>query len=281
MTVNSLNRQLSNGNPLMYSSRPNSSSRLTAKYGVTWKRFYILAIFSLINYCNVAWHHSNTVTRNEIQNMHNLNNSQMYALKVLYNVLFVPGSILAIILHNNFSLRVWINTAAFVNAIGAWLIILTMFHYSFIYIGEALWSIVNFTIIYAAPLLAVKWFEDSKRVIVIVFIVSVTFFIADHSYGINYVIFEGVEKKTNDKQTALLALFSVKAALSVIAWIIGFLAFKSSPKKPPSEASAVYRDDDILGTIRLLYANRQFMLYIVLHILFNSYNELIPNSRDL
>ena len=76
---------------------------------------------------------------------------------------------------------------------------------------------MNFTIIYAAPLLAVKWFEDSKRVIVIVFIVSVTFFIADHSYGINYVIFEGVEKKTNDKQTALLALFSVKAALSVIA----------------------------------------------------------------
>ena len=124
-------------------------------------------------------------------------------------------------------------------------------------------------IIFGAPLLATKWFEDSKRVIVIAFIYIVTFLASDHSFGFNALIIDTIEKnQSKNAKKAIIVLFSIKASLSLLICIITFLTFRSKPKLPPSEAATVYRDDDILGTIRLLCTNKQFMLLAFTHIFY-------------
>ena len=138
-------------------------------------------------------------------------------------------------------------------------------------------------IIFGAPLLATKWFEDSKRDIVISFTYTVTFLAADHSFGFNTLILDNIEEgQGKNRRKALLVLFSIKAALSLFTLIVTYFTFRSKPKLPPSEAATVYRDDDILGTIRQLYSNKQFRLLAFTHILYIiAFNIMRRNLNEM
>ena len=72
-----------------------------------------------------------------------------------------------------------------------------------------------------------------------------------------------------EDQKVILISFSIKAGLSLFICILACVLFRSKPKLPPSEAATVDRDDDILGTIRLLYANKQFMLLSFTHLFYH------------
>ena len=134
-------------------------------------------------------------------------------------------------------------------------------------------------IMFGAPLLATKWFEDSKRVIVICFTYMIAFLASDHSFGVNRWVLDNVGD--NDEK-ALFVLFSIKASLSLLICIITFLTFRSKPSLPPSEAATVYRDNDILGTIRQLYANKQFMLLSLTHVFyFTAFNIMRKNVEEM
>ena len=77
---------------------------------------------------------------------------------------------------------------------------------------------------------------------------------------------------------ALISLFAIKAAFCMIVGGITYFTFKSKPRKPPSEAATAHRDDDILGTIRLLYTNRQFMLLTSTHIFYMTSFEIMRKN---
>ena len=206
---------------------------MTYHYGVTWKRYYILFVFLLMIYLNVFWHISISVVRETIKDKYKLNTVQEYALLILYDVLYFPGAIIAVILHNKFSLRTCIFIAALVQSIGTLIMILSFVHYTFFYFGRALWCIIYQTIVFATPLLVVKWFEDSKRVIMIVIWISATYLTTDHSYGLNYLIYEGIEDKSKNTETVILFFFMIKAGFCIVLSIIIFFTFPSRQKIPP------------------------------------------------
>ena len=78
---------------------------------------------------------------------------------------------------------------------------------------------------FGAPLLATKWFEDSKRVIVICFTYMIAFLASDHSFGVNRWVLDNVGD--NDEK-ALFVLFSIKASLSLLICIITLLTLDLS-----------------------------------------------------
>ena len=158
---------------------------MTFDYGVTWKRYYILWLFAVINFCNAFWRITSSRTRGEFADIYNLNTVQQYALKVLFTVIYLPGAIIAVLVHNRYSLRSGVVIGALVQSIGAFTMIFTFIHYSFVYLGDAIISIVHQMIVFGAPLLAVKWFEDSKRVIAISLAVTFAYLGTGESYGLN------------------------------------------------------------------------------------------------
>ena len=156
--------------------------------------------------------------------------------------------------------------------------IFTFIHYSFVYFGDAIISIVHQMIVFGAPVLAVEWFEDSKRVIAISFAVTIAYLGTGESYGLNTYIIESFRDMKYSQKLSLIALFIIKAIFCLIICSIAYFTFKTKPQKPPSEAATAHRDDDILGTIRLLYANRQFMLLTSTHILYMTSFEIMRKN---
>ena len=196
--------------------------------------------------------------------------------------MYVPGAIIAVLFHNKYSLRSGVVIGALLQSFGAFVMTLTFAHYSFVYLGDAIICIVHQTIVFSAPLLAVKWFEDSKRVLAISLAVTVAYIGTGESYGLNTFIIDSIQDMKYSPQTSLITLFAIKAAFSTIVSIIAYFTFRSKPRRPPSEAATVHRDDDILGTIRLLYTNKQFMLLTFTHILYmTSFEILRKNSRRI
>ena len=171
---------------LLFSSEQIKENNLKAAvtYSVTWKRYFMLVLLALINFCNLIWlwrGSSSSRIRNEIKEIHHPSDFQLYLLEVLFSVWYLPGSIIAVLLYTRFSLRICILIATFLQTIGSSIMILTVENLVFIYIGNVFWAIVYQIIVIGAPLFATNWFEDSKRAIVIAFIYIITFLTSDHS----------------------------------------------------------------------------------------------------
>ena len=201
----------------------------------------------------------------------------------MYDIWYLPGAIIAVLMYNKLSLKMTIWIATTISTTGSIITVLAAWKLSFIFIGDFMWSIVHEMIIFGSPLLATNWFEDSKRIIVISVSYIVTFIASDHSFGLNNLMLNNFEEQNNEnRKKALLLLFLIKAALWSFVCIIAYFTFKSKPAVPPSEAATVYRDDDILGTIRQLFANKQFMLLSLSHLFYyTSFNIMKKNLEEM
>ena len=114
-------------------------------------------------------------------------------------------------------------------------------------------------IILPCSLVATKWFEDSKRVLITAIFVSVGYSSFNEAFGITPFLLD-IQKDEHTDEMKLIAVFSIKAAFAILIAIFILLTFRSGPSVPPSRAADVYRDDDILGTYRQLFFSREFVL---------------------
>lgn len=78
-------------------------------------------------------------------------------------------------------------------------------------------------------------------------------------------IFEIQRQKEN-----ILYEFITQTSISVVIALIIIFTFKSAPKTPPSEMANVERDDDILGTYRLVLTNKDFIKVSIIYWLYAS-----------
>ena len=114
-------------------------------------------------------------------------------------------------------------------------------------------------IILPCSLVATKWFEDSKRVLITAIFVSVGYSAFNKAFGITDFLYD-IQRDEHTDEMKLIAVFSIKAAFAVVIAIFILLTFRSGPSVPPSRAADIYRDDDILGTYRQLFLSREFVL---------------------
>ena len=137
-------------------------------------------------------------------------------------------------------------------------------------------------IIFACPTLAANWFENSKRVLATSTAVSfmLTGFI--QNFGITQLVFKSDLNDGFHHKELICIAYSFKAAMCILIAILTVFTLRTRPKKPPSEVAITYRDDDILGTVRLLYTNREFMLLSLSHMFYYTmFVSLYLNARHL
>ena len=173
----------------------------------------------------------------------------------MYVITFVPGAILAGILYNNFSCKLVLSFAVCMQTLGAWLNIFSRVHLAFIYIGTTFSGLAYPLIIIACPLVAVKWFEDSKRVLVTTIFVSIGHWWFNKAFYAADIIAKFQNEEHSDA-SKLIITFSIKAAFSLIIMILTLATFESEPSNPPSKSADMSRDDDLLGTLKDLVMNK-------------------------
>ena len=191
---------------------------------------------------------------------YHFNSTSQEVNESMYFLMFLPGIVLSTIIHNRWSLRAGLLIAALMTTLGALIKLLASVHHWFLFIGQSLWGLANPSIVFASATVAVKWFEDSKRVLALSIIVSLSYTAFINGFGFTTLLIDVIDQISENNRIRILIIYSVKALFWAIVTIIFYCTFRSKPEHYPSESSCVYRDDDIVGTYRQLYLNSQFML---------------------
>ena len=236
-----------------------SLNSIEDNYEVSGWRYYILILYMLMIYWTAMLRTSDSNINLILDELYGMSPTSHTVLNKLPEILFLPGAILSTYLFNKFSLKTGLGIGMMILSLGAWMNILATMHYSCLFLGQSLCALANPTIILSWSLVAVKWFEDSKRVLATSIAVSITYSWFIKGFGIpNFVV--NIEEDEQSLQGQLALIFGVEASVTVFITILTFVSFKSEPLLPPSAAAEVNRDDDILGTYRALIWNREFML---------------------
>ena len=206
------------------------------------------------------WLTSNKYLDDMLKTMYNFSSTSRGVLRCMYYFMFLPGIVLSTILHNKFSLRASLLIVTLIITAGALFKLLTTVHHAFLFIGQGLWTLTHPSIIFASALVAVNWFEDSKRVLMLSIFVSFSFTAYINGFGFSTLVADYVDRAVTNIRLKLLVLYLVKAIFWIVVLLILYITFESEPKYPPSQSSWATRDDDVIGTYRQLCLNRQFML---------------------
>ena len=146
--------------------------------------------------------------------------------------------------------------------------ILGAIHYSYLFIGQSIGALVYPMITFASPTLAANWFENSKRVLATS--IAVSFILTGYvqTFGFTELLFSSELHTKDHFRHSICIIYTIKAAISILVALLTVFTLKSRPERPPSEVAITYRDNDILGTIRLLCTNKEFMLLSISHVLY-------------
>ena len=272
LDIKRMEKLVSGTSSLMFSSKiskQTSDEMKQRKYEVTCKRYYIILLYGLLLYGGSLGRAKYDQVNKALEKVYDLNSTSLVVYHAMYEILFLPGAILSTLLHNYFSLRWGIITSAIFLAIGSIIKVMVGVHYSFFFIGQIIWALSFSCLILASSLVAVKWFEDSKRVFMIAVTVSLSFTGFYQGPGIVSMI---IRIPNNEISTIkdVVIIFAVKAGIWVLFAAITTFSFRSKPIIPPSAAAIVYRDNDILGAIRQLILDKQFVLLLLTHILYST-----------
>ena len=257
---------------LIFSSRLSKRTIIEQKqedYGVTFKRYYIVLLYGLLLYGGSLGRSKYDQVNKALEKEYGLNYTSLVVYHSMYEILFLPGAILSTLLHNYFQLRWGITTAAIFLALGSSIKVMVGLHYWFFYIGQVIWAWSFSCLILASSLLAVKWFEDSKREFMIAVTVSLSFTGFYQGPGIVSMLINMPDDGTSTIIDVVI-IFAVKAGIWIFLAIITIITFRSKPAIPPSAAAIVERDNDILGAIRQLVLDKQFVLLFLTHVLYST-----------
>ena len=192
----------------------------------------------------------------------------------MQSILYLPGAIASTIIYNKYSLKTGIMFGVLFQTVGScFKLLLKADMVYFMFIGQAFWSIAYPFIIIPTTLVSLNWFEDSKRVLMISILVTWWFFGSVLGNGLSSIIVEKNSKDQEDNKETIFKIYTFLASASAAIFLLVVFTFRSRPRNPPSSAAVVYRDDDILGTYRALYKNRQFRFLCLSH---TFYFALIP-----
>lgn len=274
---------ISDGFMYTSSSNPSLLSKNQApRYRVYKRRYYMLFIYCLITLFNSMCRIHNNHYRIFIRDAYGASELSSKLSSVLYPIMFTPGVIVATIIYNKYSLRTGLIIAAALQAFG-W-IFKTLINFGFfnLFIGQVLCALANPFIVLVTATFATTWFEDSKRVMTIA--IGATFHtlgIVD-GYGILSLLINFEEQDLDHMRYQIVNIFIVYAAVGWLILVLVLFTFQSEPEIPPSSSSSEFRDDDILGTYRQLFLNRNFMLLTASHIFyFASVASILINLATL
>ena len=228
-------------------------------YMVTWKRYYILILYMLLIYWTTMLRTSDTDVNLILDGVYHMSYTHHYIIETIPAMMFIPGAVLSTFIYNRYSLKVGICIGAFTQALGSIINILTSVHYAYLFIGQSLCALAYPMIILCCSLVAVKWFEDSKRVLATSIAVSITYSWFIKGFGISNIVVN-LEEDEQSQKVQLAVVFGIEAFVTALIALLTLFTFQSQPKVPPSAAAEMYRDDDVLGTYRQLVFNREFML---------------------
>ena len=82
------------------------------QYSVTWTRYYILVLYGLILYASNICRDSNRKLKDLQVDLYNFDSTSMKYYGLIYQLVFLPGSIISTIVYNKYSLRTGIVSAA-------------------------------------------------------------------------------------------------------------------------------------------------------------------------
>ena len=110
----------------------------------------------------------NSMGRSSIRHMklkkyYNLSIVESDIIINLYYIVYVPGVIFSSFIYNRFSLKTGVATGILMHTIGTFLKLMINIHLTFLVIGQSIWGLAHWFLAIAPALLAVSWFEDSKR----------------------------------------------------------------------------------------------------------------------
>lgn len=217
------------------------------------RRYYILMLYCL-------WLMFNNVVKayfmfeeQEISQLKDTTNWKVLILSILYPVVYIPSLIVSTIIFNAYSIRVGITIAVIFQGIGTilnWLLYLSI---DCLIVGHTLWAIANPMLISCIACIPALWFEESKRIMTIT--LSWVCILIGNTIGY---FFPKVIQLFGYQYGVLLSC-SVLAISGVILAILVLFTFQGEPEQPPSCMATVDRDDDIIGTIRLLLIDKAFL----------------------
>jgi len=156
-------------------------------------------------------------------------------------------------------MRTGILIAVILQGIGAAIKALINIHISFMLIGQAFCAIASPFLISSIALIPTIWFEDSKR------ISAINMCCVSHALGSAFgflisilLVSEDASDKSKEKLSIFYSLL-IQACIGLVISFLVILTLENEPPSPPSKTALVERDDDIIGTVRLLLTNRDFL----------------------
>ena len=204
-----------------------------------------------------------------VRELYGANHIDTQIISAMYAALFLPGVIVATIWYNKWSIRTGLIIGAALQAFGAGAKWLIGYGFYWVYIGQAFWALANPFINLLPACLATTWFEDSKRILAITVAASFnTLGVAD-GYGLSHWSVDDHESASDSElKHEIIRILVIYLIVGAIILLVVIFTFQGEPKVPPSSTSTVFRDDDIIGTYRELWMNRNFILLTMSHVLY-------------
>lgn len=222
-------------------------------------------LYGLVMFTSSMLRSSDLHIKKYIKDIYGLDELRVRFVSALYSIIFIPSMLIGTIVFNKYSLKVGVIWGWVLQTLGAATKMLIQVHYTFLFIGQGMWAIAYAFIMLPPAMIAVAWFEDSKRVLAIAVWVSFSFFGIAEGYGFTELFINTDQQDDAVKQSQIFYSYLIQTWIVAGILMVVVLTFTSEPQYPPSSSATVYRDDDILGTYRTLFKNRQFMLLCFSH----------------
>jgi fucose permease len=173
----------------------------------------------------IAWFSITTAT-DTIKDIYQISEYKVILVNLLHFILFPIGVIFAVMYYNKFGLRTGLMIGAALQAVGAIIKWFVHFAFDFILVGQSFVAIAQTFIIITPALLANRWFEDSKRGIVISFglislLIGVGFGFLFHSY-----FFPLDKDEIHQSKDRILVANLIQAGIMTFIAVLTALTFK-------------------------------------------------------
>jgi MFS family permease len=162
---NSVTREDEATEPIITPHVTDTAPEAQKTYTLYYKRWLILAIFSLLSLSNaMVW-----ITFSPIASLaekhFSVNIQWINACSLVYMIIYIPGSPIAGFLLDFLGMRIGVSIGALLNALGAWVRVAgsSSDYFVLLFIGQSLCALAQCFILSVPPKLAANWFPDSQQ----------------------------------------------------------------------------------------------------------------------
>jgi MFS family permease len=204
-------------------------------YTVYYRRWFILAVFSMLSFSNaMVW-----ITFSPIatisQRQWNVNVQWINGLSLVFMIVYIPGSPIAGFMLDFFGMRIGVSIGALLNAIGAWVRVAgsgDSNYFAILFVGQTLAALAQCFILSVPPKISANWFPDKEQA------TSVAIGSLFNQLGIAFGFFlSPLVVNEYNYHNMMPILMIIQASICTVFGILVVIGLVDRPPTPPSASA--------------------------------------------